>query len=105
MTVASFIDPGWTFAVAATNRPDLRILFYPDGTRRFWHTCTVPNPDPAVIAKYGEDVATIECSPVLQHDVKLWNGEGPPVVSVSPSILCHRCKLHGFFTANQWSDA
>jgi hypothetical protein len=101
MTRPAFIEPGWTLAVAATNRPDLRILFYPDGTRRFWHTCTVP-PAPDVIA----ELATIECAPTLQHDITTGrDADDELTVTVSPSILCLRCRIHGFFQANQWRDA
>lgn len=105
MSGTAFIDPGWTLAVAATNRPDLRILFYPSGDRRFWHTCTVP-PAPDVIAEH----ATIECSPLLQHEVTVTDAvtDGAAAhieVTVSPSILCRRCELHGFFVANEWRDA
>lgn len=99
MSTPSFVDPGWTLAVAAANRPDLRILFYPSGERRFWHTCTVP-PAPDVIAEH----ATIECSPLLQHDVTVSFDEDV-IVTVAPSILCRRCELHGFFVANQWRAA
>lgn len=99
MSRPAFIEPGWTLAVAATNRPDLRIVFYPTGERRFWHTCTVP-PAPDVIAEY----ATIECAPVLQHEVSVAYDEDL-VVTVSPSILCRRCQLHGFFIGNEWRDA
>ncbi len=100
MSVPTFIDPGWTLAVAATNRPDLRVLFYPDGTRRFWHTCTVPDAEVA-------ELATIECAPLLQHDITHgWHDPSETVaVTVSPSILCKRCRLHGFFTSNEWRDA
>lgn len=101
MTVRSFVEPGWTVAVAAVNRPELRIVFYPDGSRRFWHRCMVPDADPDVPI---ED-HLIECAPVLQHDVGMgWDGRRPEV-SVHPSILCLRCRLHGFFVANEWRDA
>lgn len=99
MSIPTFVDPGWTLAVAATNRPDLRILFYPSGERRFWHTCTVP-PAPDVNA----ELATIQCSPSLQHDVTITYDEDVEV-TVSPSIMCLRCQLHGFFERNQWRDA
>lgn len=102
MSVPRFIEQGWTLAVAAHNRPDLRVLFYPTGERRFWHTCTVP-PAPDVVA----ELATIECSPALQHTVtvRASDEDACPFVTVTPSILCLRCQLHGFWTDNQWRDA
>jgi hypothetical protein len=57
-------------------------------------------PAPDVIAEY----ATIQCAPLLQHDVTVTYDESV-LVTVSPSILCRRCELHGFFVANNWRDA
>lgn len=98
MSLRGHVEPGWTLAVAASNRPDLRIVFYPDGVRRFWHTCTI-------LPMFSwEAPSTIECAPTLQHEVTVRFDEDV-LVTVTPSILCERCDLHGWFTANVWTDA
>lgn len=81
---------------------DLRLLNYPDGTVRFEHRCD-----------RGER-GVIVCAPALQIGPE--NGHGHAIThdgegtrnhprgkpTVSPSILCSDCGLHGFIVDGVW---
>lgn len=68
---------------------ELALLFYGDGTVRILHECRL----------IGED--QLVCAPALQltggHRI-----EQLDPVTVSPSILCPDCDLHGFVRAGRW---
>jgi len=70
---------------------DKRVLFYEDGTARFEHVCD----------RAHRDAGVIRCAPLLQLD----GGHTivqPDPLTVSPSILCTDCTVHGFVTDGRW---
>lgn len=87
---ARFVEQGWTRAVDV---PPVRVLFYEgegSGVVRIEHQCRVV------------EGTQIVCAPALQL------GSGHTLVSedpitVTPSILCPDCGLHGFITDGRWS--
>lgn len=93
--IAFLVPPGWVRAVPIGSLPPdpmVRALFYEDGAVRIEHRCRVV------------DDTQIVCAPALRLD------EGHSVVSadpltITPSILCPDCGLHGFITAGRWSPA
>lgn len=72
---------------------DIRILFYEYGSIGFEHTCTVPDPDP----RFKGD-SSIRCAPLLnQHKVDSY-----VPLTMTPSVLCLRCQIHGYVTNGEW---
>lgn len=98
--LAHVVEPGWEWCdiIARPGLCGFRLLHYPDGTVRFEHRCD------------RGDRGVIVCAPALQigsghtlthagegdHN----NPRGKP--TVSPSILCPDCGLHGFVTDGRW---
>lgn len=94
--LGTFIEPGADCAIALSREdPAMRLLFYPDGTVRFAHTCN-----------RGSKRGVIVCAPRLTmpngHVVTDARTEH---VTVTPSILCEDCGRHGFVTSGQWVGA
>lgn len=74
---------------------ELALLFYGDGTVRILHECRL-------IQGSGDD--RLVCAPALQ----LGNGHvtgSRHSMTISPSILCPDCGLHGFVRAGRWETA
>lgn len=85
------VEPGWDKSVFIphTGGPSYRVLFYKDGNFRFEHRC-VSDTDGSII-----------CAPSLsKHTV-----ESEEPLTISPSILCPRCNLHGFICEGRWVEA
>lgn len=72
------------------------LIFRRDGTVGFEHLCTGG-------IRWGEGVSH-RVAPALDpdHHIVTWGPEGP---SVTPSILCSDCQMHGFVTNGLWRDA
>lgn len=68
----------------------IELLYLVNGEIRFAHTCKL----------IGDD-ERLRCAPLLhqQHIVT------PPPVTITPSLLCDDCGLHGWITASTWSPA
>ncbi len=64
-------------------------VHYPDGTIRIRHECTRPRDGLTLIVA---PALTIPGHVVLSHDP----------VTITPSILCDDCGLHGFLTDGVW---
>jgi hypothetical protein len=76
---------------------DLALLLYRDGTVRMLHECKT----------VGED--RLVCAPALRigngHDIHAEDiGCGLMSITVSPSILCPDCDLHGFVRSSSWES-
>jgi hypothetical protein len=86
------VDPGWTKSIFVphTGGDSYRVLFYKDGNVRFEHRCVNEEQGGSVIAAPSLSKHTIESKKPL---------------TISPSILCPRCNLHGFITAGRWVEA
>lgn len=88
--IPNCVDPGFT-EVVELGGSDHAILFYPDGTAAFAHTCD----------RGARGV--IRCSPLLQLE------RGGHVISqrepltITPSILCGDCGTHGFVVNGAWN--
>lgn len=77
----------WTVRLPTADAPEIVLTSYDDGTTRVRHTCLDGHrPAPALS----------EAHTVTQDD------KGP---TVTPSILCSECGLHGFVTDGVWTDA
>ena len=69
----------------------VRLLGYPDGTYRVAHRCD------------RGDRGIIRCAPELGDGHRVdWSGKWP---TVTPSIACPDCGLHGFMTYGAWHPA
>lgn len=84
---AYLVEPGFARAVGVG--PAIRALFYEDGKVGIEHECRVV------------EGTQIICAPALRL------GEGHTIVSenpltITPSILCPDCGLHGFITDGRW---
>ena len=101
--LAHVVEPGWEWAdiISDPGRCGFRLLNYPDGTVRFEHRCD-----------RGER-GVIVCAPALQigggHSITR-AGEGTRnhpngKPTVSPSILCSDCSVHGFVVDGVWRSA
>ena len=68
----------------------IELLFMEDGTIRVAHNC-----------KLIDDDERLRCAPLLapQHIIT------PPPITISPSIACSDCGLHGWVIAGAWSPA
>lgn len=92
---AYLVEPGFVRSVVIGHlpgRPSVRALFYPDGKVGIEHRCKIV------------DGTQIICAPALRL------GEGHTIISddpltVTPSISCPDCGLHGFITDGRWIDA
>jgi hypothetical protein len=86
-----FLVPGGytdSYFIPSTGGPSYRLLRYADGAVRFEHRCN------------RGDRGTIICAPSLRnHEVDLAS------FTVSPSILCPDCGLHGFVRDGRWVSA
>lgn len=67
-------------------------LHYPDGTVRIRHECT-----------RQRDGQTLVAAPALTTPGHVVVSTDP--VTVTPSILCEDCGLHGYITDGVWLDA
>lgn len=70
----------------------VQTLWYPDGSVGVRHVCTRPR-----------DGRTLIVSPMLQLDAGHKIVSTDPV-TVTPSIACGDCGLHGFLTDGVWRD-
>lgn len=97
------VEPGWGWCdiVPEALGPTYRLLHYPDGTTRFEHRCD------------RAERGVIICAPALRlgngHTLT-WSGAGDHSnprgkPTVSPSILCPDCGLHGFVVDGWWRAA
>lgn len=68
----------------------VQILRYPDGAVRVRHECHRPR-----------DNRTLIHAPMLQLDGGHTITSGSPI-TVTPSILCEDCGMHGFLTNGTW---
>lgn len=87
------VPEGWErsiFVRSARGGPSYRVLFYPNGDRRFEHRCD-RGPRGVII-----------CAPLLQSD-HIQTQADP--LTITPSILCPDCGTHGFITNGLWVDA
>lgn len=86
------VEPGWEkmiFISAFGEASSFRVLFYKDGNKRFEHRCVSDTED------------SIICAPSLsKHTI-----EQEEPLTISPSILCPRCNLHGFIREGRWVSA
>jgi len=85
------VEPGWTDAVVcpAAGRDGVRALFYDDGRVGIEHRCKT----------IGED--RVICAPRLQLDGGHVITSREPL-TVTPSIACPDCGLHGFIREGRW---
>lgn len=86
---ADATQPGATEHVALDT--DKTILFYPDGAVRFRHTCD----------RTAQDRGVIICAPLL----RIGNGHSirqRTPLTISPSIRCGDCSLHGWVHDGTW---
>lgn len=86
----------WVHVVDEPRR--LKLIGYADGEVGFSHRCNLGG-------RAGPDFTAL-IAPLLQldtggHSVMLVDG----VPTVSPSILCPDCGIHGFVTDGVWRDA
>lgn len=92
--IPNLVEPGWSRIerLGAINGPAL--LHYDDGTVRVAHVCD-----------RGER-GKVRCAPALQldggHTIEV-DDKGRS--TVTPSIACPDCGLHGFATEGQWLPA
>lgn len=97
------VEPGWVWCdiIRRALQPGFRLLYYMDGTVRFEHRCHDP--------LRGDKV----CAPALRvgphapghvltrnEDADHFNPRGKP--TVTPSVDCPDCDLHGFITDGWW---
>jgi hypothetical protein len=92
------VEPGWEWCdiIREAVGPSRRLLYYPNGDVRFEHRCDrgargviicAPALDPAhQISRNGNETHA--------------NPRGEP--TITPSILCPDCGLHGFVTNGWW---
>jgi hypothetical protein len=96
-------DPGGLVVeIQGTDDPMMALLYYapssftdgtsPAGHVRFRHTCvTIPD-------DYEGSITKITAPLLSQHLLRLDDGK----ITVSPSILCPDCGLHGFVRRDRW---
>lgn len=91
---AFLVEPGWIQSVDVPNLagPSIRALGYEDGTIRIEHKCRVIDNTQLIVA------------PALQLDAGHRVEQEDPL-TVSPSILCPDCGLHGFIQHGRWVPA
>ena len=82
---------GWTKETAVGN--GIVALYYPDGSIGISHECLLPRSGYHVLY-----------APKLQLDNGHSITELEPL-TVTPSILCGECGLHGFITNGKWVGA
>lgn len=88
-----FTPEHWELAVEVA--PGVALLRYVDGRVRIRHLCD----------RAGRGGGPVICAPALsaEHVVDWPDDSLKP--TVSPSILCADCGLHGFVTDGKWSPA
>lgn len=93
MRSVHLVDYDWATSVTcpAAGRPGVRLLFYSDGTVRVEHKCRVIDGIQLIVAPKLLEVHTIDD-----------NREWP---TVTPSITCPDCYLHGFVRKGRWVPA
>lgn len=79
------------------------VVFMDDGTHLFAHVCDRRPTNPARSTRFRADAGVIRCAPALDP-------VGHQIISVepltiSPSILCVDCGLHGFIRDGRWISA
>ncbi len=91
MTTRFAVTAGWTRSavIADIGGGQLRALFYEDGTIRLEHKCKVVDGEQFIVAPALDD-----------HTV-----ESVDPLTVSPSVLCPDCSLHGFIRDGRWQPA
>lgn len=96
MSETAFLgEPGWVRSVCVdgtAGSPLIRALFYEDGAVRIEHKCRVVDDTQLIVApalRLGEGHAITNDDPL----------------TVTPSILCPDCGLHGFITGGRWVQA
>jgi hypothetical protein len=76
------------------------VLFMDDGTHLFSHVCDRRPSNPNRSARFRSNAGVIRCAPALDptgHQIV-----SPDPLTVSPSILCLDCGLHGFVREGRW---
>lgn len=97
MSDVEVFDRGYTRRVEVGQRrdgTDLTLLFYADGAVRVHHHCKLIQ---------GDSEDRLICAPALQIGAGHVVMESDPV-TISPSILCPDCALHGFVRASRWEE-
>lgn len=89
---AYLVPPGWVRSVYTGRLRSVRALFYEDGTVRIEHECRTVDGVRLIVA------------PALQLGTGHIIEQANPL-TVSPSILCPDCGLHGFIREDRWVDA
>lgn len=84
---AYLVADGWDHAIELGSF--VRLLVYPDGTRRVEHPCKVVDGTRLIIAPALGPEHQVDGTPELPH--------------VHPSISCPDCGLHGFISMGRWT--
>lgn len=71
------------------------LLHYPDGEWRFRHVCDRSSTGRGVII----------CAPLLDLHQVVGSSQPDAPVTVTPSILCSDCGIHGFVNRSVWEPA
>lgn len=79
------------------------VLFMTDGSHLFGHVCDRRPTNPHRSARFRADAGVIRCAPALDPTGHQIVSADP--LTVSPSILCVDCGLHGFIRAGHWISA
>jgi hypothetical protein len=85
------VDPGWH--ERSPLGADLFLLRYGSDTLRLEHICD------------RGDRGVIKCSPLICTDPGWHSIIGVDPLTISPSILCPDCGLHGFIRDGTWTTA
>lgn len=85
--IPALVQEGWDTREDAGH--GVFALHYPDGAVRIEHTC-----------HRTRDGLTIVCAPLLSFEHTRSGGLGH--LTVTPSILCGDCGLHGYITDGTW---
>lgn len=78
--------------IARHDHGRVHTLHYPDGTIRIGHKCIRPR-----------DGSTLIVAPALTTPGHVVVSTDP--VTITPSILCEDCGMHGYITDGVWRDA
>jgi hypothetical protein len=91
-TLHWLVPDGWQKSIHCPEAggQGVRLLWYDNGEVRVEHKC---------IAGDGSEIIN---APIINHDVQ-FDAEG--YVTVSPSVLCLGCGLHGFIEHSRWRSA
>jgi hypothetical protein len=95
--VPDFTPPGWLDAVEVS--PGVSLVRYPGDVVRVRHRCNRAG------RGGGDAICAPKLSPghIVQWPPAMTDGCNKP--TVSPSILCADCGLHGFVVNGEWMSA